>query len=170
VTKARTISVSVPMGIDENATLRLTGQGEASSEGGPPGNLYVKIRVEPHPIFTRSGKTIHSEIGVNVAQAALGDELEIDTIDGPVEFKLPSGTQSAQQFRLRGKGAPDIRGGDRGDQIVTVHVLTPRNLTPEQRELFQALGETMGSEIQEQPEERPSFFSKIRDAIGSFLM
>lgn len=170
VTKARTISVTVPPGIDENATLRLTGQGEASSEGGPPGNLYVKIRVQPHPIFTRSGKTIHSEIGVNVAQAALGDELEIDTIDGPVEFKLPAGTQSAQQFRLRGRGAPDVRGGDRGDQIVTVHVLTPRNLTPEQRELFQALAETMGSEIQEQPEERTSFFSKIRDAIGSFLM
>lgn len=169
VTRARTISVTVPAGIDENATLRLTGQGEASTEGGPTGNLYVKIQVNPHPIFSRTGKTIHSEIGVNVAQAALGDELEIDTIDGAVEFKLPSGTQSAQQFRLRGKGAPDIRGGDRGDQIVTVHVLTPRNLTAEQRELFQALGATMGSEIQEQPEGRPSFFSKIRDAIGSVL-
>jgi molecular chaperone DnaJ len=106
-----------------------------------------------------------------VAQAALGDELEIDTIDGPVEFKLPSGTQSAQQFRLRGRGAPDLRGGDRGDQIVTVHVVTPRNLTAEQRELFEALGSTMGDGvIHHQPEDRPSFFSKIRDAIGSFLV
>jgi molecular chaperone DnaJ len=170
VTRARTISVSVPPGIDENATLRLTGQGEASTEGGPPGNLYVKIRVTPHPIFTRTGKTIHSEVGVNFAQAALGDELEIDTIDGPVEFKLPSGTQSAQQFRLRGRGAPDMRGGDRGDQIVTVHVLTPRNLSNEQRELFLSLAATMGDGVQEQPEDRPSFFSKIRDAIGSFLI
>jgi molecular chaperone DnaJ len=170
VTRARTISVTVPAGIDENATLRLTGQGEASTEGGPAGNLYVKIRVSPHPVFTRTGKTIHSEIGVNVAQAALGDELEIDTIDGPVEFKLPSGTQSAQQFRLRGRGAPDIRGGDRGDQIVTVHVLTPRNLSSEQRELLEALGATMGSEIRQQSGNRGSVFSKIRDAIGSFLV
>lgn len=172
VTRARTISVSVPTGIDENATLRLTGQGEASSEGGPAGNLYVKIRVRPHAVFTRSGKTIQSEIGVNVAQAALGDELEIDTIDGPVEFKLPSGTQSAQQFRLRGRGAPDLRGGDRGDQIVTVHVVTPRHLSAEQRELFQALGVTMGDEeIRQQPGGgRSSFFSKIRDAISSLLL
>ncbi|MDQ3696200.1 MAG: molecular chaperone DnaJ [Chloroflexota bacterium] len=171
VTRARTISVTVPTGIDENATLRLTGQGEASSEGGPAGNLYVKIRVRPHALFARSGKTIQSEIGVSVAQAALGDELEIDTIDGPVEFKLPSGTQSAQQFRLRGRGAPDLRGGDRGDQIVTVHVVTPRHLTAEQRELFQALAATMGDEsIRHQPEDRPSFFSKIRDAISSFLL
>ena len=171
VTRARTISVSVPAGIDENATLRLTGQGEASSEGGPAGNLYVKIRVLPHPVFSRSGKTIHSEIGVNVAQAALGDELEIDTIDGPVEFKLPAGTQSAQQFRLRGRGAPDLRGGERGDQIVTVHVETPRSLTGEQRELLQALAGTFGSsDIREQPEERPNFFSKIRDVIGLFVL
>ena len=104
-----------------------------------------------------------------MAQAALGDELEIDTIDGPVEFKLPSGTQSAQQFRLRGRGAPDIRGGDRGDQIVTVHVLTPRNLSAEQRELLEALGATMGGEIRQQPENR-GVFSKIRDAIGSVLL
>ena len=165
VTRARTITVTIPAGIDENATLRLTGQGEASHQGGQPGNLYVKVRVAPHPLFTRHHKAIHSQVGVNVAQAALGDELQIATIDGSVNFKLPAGTQSGQQFRLRGKGVPDLRGGDRGDQIVTVHVVTPRELTAEQRALFERLAETMGSEITEQPTHR-TFFDKIKDALG----
>jgi molecular chaperone DnaJ len=166
VSRARTISVTIPAGIDENATLRLTGQGEASHQGGPPGNLYVKVRVAPHPLFTRSGKTIQSQVGVNVAQAALGDELEIDTIDGPVAFTLPAGTQAGQQFRLRGKGVPDLRaGGDRGDQLVTVHVVTPRDLSAEQRELFERLAETMGSDVTQQPTHR-GFFDKVKDVLG----
>ena len=169
VSRARTINVTLPAGIDENATLRLTGQGEASHQGGGPGNLYVKVRVAPHPLFTRNGRTINSQVGVNVAQAALGDELEIDTIDGAVAFKLPPGTQSGQQFRLRGKGVPDLRAngsvGDRGDQLVTVHVVTPRELTGEQREIFERLAETMGSEVTQQPSHR-GFFGKVKDALG----
>ena len=165
VSRAREITVTIPAGIDENASLRLTGQGEASHHGGPAGNLFVKVRVTPHPLFTRNHKTIHSQAGVNVAQAALGDELEIETIDGPVDFKLPAATQSGQQFRLRGKGVPDLRGGDRGDQIVTVHVLTPSGLTDRQRELFEELGATMGSAITQQPNHR-SFFDKVKDALG----
>ena len=165
VSRVRTISVTIPAGIDENATLRLTGQGEAGPQGGQPGNLYVKVRVAPHAFVTRHQKTIHSQVGVNVAQAALGDELELATIDGPVAFKLPAGTQSGQQFRLRGRGVPDLRGGDRGDQIATVHVVTPRELTPEQRTLFERLAETMGSEITEQPPQR-TFFDKVKDALG----
>nr|MBA2276141.1 molecular chaperone DnaJ [Chloroflexia bacterium] len=106
----RTISVSIPAGIDDSAALRLTNQGEHAPGGGPPGNLYVKVRVKPHRFFTRSGRTIQSEIGVNVAQAVLGDEIEIDTIEGAVVFTIPGGTQSGQQFRLRGKGVPDLRG------------------------------------------------------------
>jgi molecular chaperone DnaJ len=169
VSRARTINVTIPPGIDENATLRLSGQGEASAQGGPAGNLYVKVRVAPHPLFTRNGRTIHSQVGVNVAQAALGDELEIDTIDGAVAFRLPAGTQSGQQFRLRGKGVPDLRAngtnGDRGDQLVTVHVVTPRDLSHEQRELFERLAETMGSEVTQQPNHR-TFFGKVKDALG----
>ncbi|MCC6315112.1 MAG: molecular chaperone DnaJ [Thermomicrobiales bacterium] len=165
VTRARTISVTIPPGIDENATLRLSGQGEASAHGGQPGNLYVKVRVAPHPLFTRQNKTIHSQVGVNFAQAALGDELEIDTVDGAVAFKLPAATQSGQQFRLRGKGVPDMRGGDRGDHIVTVQVMTPRDLSPEQRELLGQLAETFGDEIVQQPNHR-GLFDRIKDALG----
>jgi len=162
----RTISVTIPAGIDESATLRLTGQGEAApTAGGQPGNLYVKVHIEPHPLFSRQNKTIHLQIGINVAQAALGDEIMVDTIEGPVALKIPAGTQSGQQFRLRGRGVPDLRGGDRGDQIVTVQVLVPKELTPEQRELFTQLGDTLGSEITQQPAHR-SFFDKVKDALG----
>src|SRR5680860_425311 len=108
--KYRTISVTTPAGIDDNATLRLTGQGEDGPNGGPAGNLYVKARIKSHRIFERHGKAIHSQVGINVAQAALGDEVEIDTLEGAVVFRVPSGTQSGQQFRLGGKGVPDLRG------------------------------------------------------------
>jgi molecular chaperone DnaJ len=165
ISRVRTIEVTIPPGIDENATLRLTGQGEAAPGVGQPGNLFVKVRIAPHSLFTRQHKTIHSQVGVNVAQAALGDELEIETIDGPVAFKLPGGTQSGQQFRLRGKGVPDMRGGDRGDQVVTVHVVTPRELTDEQQALFERLAETMGGGVTQQPPHR-TFFDKVKDALG----
>jgi len=167
VSRARVIGVTIPPGIDENATLRLSGQGEASPAGGQPGNLYVKVRVAPHPVFTRQNKTIHSEIGVTFPQAALGQELEIETIDGPVAFKLPAGTQSGQQFRLRGKGVPDMRGGDRGDQIVTVQVMTPRDLTPEQRELLERLAESLGDEVPVGAER--GLFDRIKDALGRWF-
>jgi molecular chaperone DnaJ len=165
VTHARRISVTIPPGIDESATLRLSGQGEASPNGGPPGNLFVKARIKPHAYFTRQGHTIHLQVGVNIAQAILGDEIELQTIDGPVAFKLPAATQSGQQFRLKGKGVPDMRGQDRGDQIVTIHVVVPRELTAEQRSLVERLGETLGSELTPQPVHR-GFFDKVKDALG----
>ncbi len=165
VSRARTVAVTIPPGIDEAATLRLTGQGEAAPQGGAPGNLFVKVQIAPHPLFSRQNKTIHLQIGINVAQAALGDEIEIATIDGPVEFRIPAGTQSGQQFRLRGKGVPDLRGGDRGDQIVTVQVITPKELTPEQRDLFERLAGSLGSEVTQQHAHR-GFFDKVKDALG----
>ncbi|MGH2548116.1 MAG: molecular chaperone DnaJ [Thermomicrobiales bacterium] len=163
VTRGRTITVTIPSGIDENQTLRLSGQGEASTSGGGNGNLYVKVRIEPHQLFTRQGKNILINVGVNVAQAALGDQINVETIDGPTSFGLPSGTQSGQQFRLRSKGVPI--GNERGDEIVTVHVVVPKELTDEQRLLFEQLADTMGSEIQQQPHQR-SFFGKVKDALG----
>lgn len=165
VSRARTITVSIPAGIDENSTVRLTGQGEAAPNGGPAGNLYVKVRIAPHKLFTRHGKTINATFGVNFAQAALGDSLTIPTVDGPVDFNLPAATQSGQQFRIRGKGVPDMRGGDRGDQIITIQVMTPNDLSDEQRDLFQRLASTMGSEITPQPAHR-GFFDKVKDALG----
>ena len=163
----RTIAVTVPAGVDDNATLRLTGQGEHAPGGrGQPGNLYVKVHVKPHKIFERHGKSIHSQVGINVAQAALGDEVEIQTIDGPVMFRIPAGTQSGQQFRLREKGVPDLRGGTRGDQIVTIQVVTPTRLTDEQRELFEELAASLGSDIQQQPNSK-GFFGRVKDAFGA---
>lgn len=164
IPRERTITVAVPAGIDDNASLRLTGQGEASPDGGMPGNAYVRISVAPHPIFTRRDRNILSQVRVNVAQAALGDELEVETIDGPVAFRLPEGTQSGQQFRLKGRGAPTIGGGDRGDQIVTIQVVTPRKLTAEQRELFTQLAESLETEAPRVEGER-NFFSRVKDAL-----
>lgn len=161
----RTIQVTVPPGIDDNATLRLTGQGEDAPQGGTAGNLYVKVRVQQHKFFERHGKQIHNRVGINVAQAALGDEIEIETMDGPVVFKVPAGTQSGQQFRLRGKGVPDLRGGDRGDQIVTIQVIVPKKLTDEQEELFERLSVSLGKEVMHQPKGR-GFFDRVKDAIG----
>jgi molecular chaperone DnaJ len=165
VNRVRTVAITIPPGVDDGATLRVPGKGEVGPNSGPPGNLFVKIRVRPHDLFTRHGNTIQLQVGINVAQAALGDEVEIETLDGPVNLKIPSGTQSGQQFRLRGRGVPDLRGGDRGDQLVTVQVVIPRQLTDEQRDLFAQLADTLGSEIQQQPPHR-SFFDKVKDALG----
>lgn len=161
----RTLEVTIPPGIDDNATLRLTGQGEDAPGNGRAGDLYVKVRVQQHKLFERHGKAIHSQIGINVAQAALGDEVEIDTLDGPVVFRVPGGTQSGQQFRLRGRGVPDLRGGDRGDQLVTVQVVIPKKLTEEQEELFEQLSASLGKEVTQQPKGR-GFFDRVKDAIG----
>lgn len=158
----RKIVVTVPPGVDEQSTLRLSGQGEQVRDG-VPGNLFVSLRIAPHKELGRAGKHILFELPVTVAQAALGSEIEIPTVDGPVVFTLTAGTQPNQQFRLRGKGVPDLRGGDRGDQIVTVHVVIPTELTAEQRALFTELGETLGEPTLQK--ER-GFFSKVKDALG----
>ena len=164
VPQTRTVTVTVPAGIDDNSSLRLTGQGEASPDGGLAGNAYVRIVVAPHPRFTRQDRTILSQLQINVAQAALGDELEVETIDGPVAFKLPEGTQSGQHFRLRGRGAPSVGGSDRGDQIITVQVQTPTKLTAEQRELLMRLAETLDSPVPSVEPER-NFFARMKDAL-----
>ncbi|HUZ03334.1 MAG TPA: molecular chaperone DnaJ [Thermomicrobiaceae bacterium] len=164
ISRTRTITVTIPAGVDGESTLRLTGQGE-HVPGGTPGNLYVRIRVRPHAYFSRHGKQIHLDLPLNVVQATLGTDLDVPTVDGPAPLKIPTGTQSGQQFRLRDKGVPDVRGGSRGDEIVTVHVLTPTELTPEQRELFRRLGETMSAPDLQDGRHR-GLFDKIKDALG----
>lgn len=144
VRQSSTLNVTVPAGIEDDATLRLTGQGEAGPRGGGPGNLYVRIRIRPKKGFTRQGKQIHTEQALDVAQAALGDEIEVATVDGPAKLKIPAGAQTGQTFRLRGHGAPSVNGGDRGDQIVTVRVQIPTKLTGEQRALFEQLAASFG--------------------------
>jgi molecular chaperone DnaJ len=162
--KQRTIVVSVPAGIDADSTLRLTGQGEQMPNG-IPGNLYVRINVRPHEFFTREGQNVHLDVPTNIAQAALGAEVEVPTVDGPVMMTIPAGTQPGQQFRLRGKGVPDVRTGLRGDQIVTIRVMTPTELTSRQRELLEELGGSL-NEPDLRETHRRGFLDRIKDALG----
>lgn len=164
--QARNINVVIPAGIDEHQTLRLSGQGEAGPMGGPAGNLFVNVKIKSHAHFTRQGKQISSAVGINVAQAMLGDEITVQTLDGDVALKIPQGTQSGQQFRLRQKGVPDMRNGERGDQIVTIHVVIPEQLSDDQRELVSQLASTFGSEVTPQPAATKGFFDKVKDALG----
>lgn len=157
----RMVDVKVPPGVDEQSTLRVSGQGE-QVRAGVPGDLFVQLRVKKHKELGRTGKHILFDLPVNVAQAALGAEVEIPTVDGNVVFTVPPGTQPHQQFRLRGKGVPDLRGGLRGDQLVTVHVVVPTELTSDERELFEALNGSLGQASMP----GKGFFAKVKDALG----
>ncbi len=141
----RRLNVNIPAGVDDGTRIRLAGEGEAGTLGGPPGNLYVVISVEPHEIFQRDGFDIHMELPINFAQAALGATVKVPTLDGgQQELEIPPGTQTGKTFRLRGLGIPRLQRSGRGDMLVTVRVLTPVNLTDEQRELLRRLGESFG--------------------------
>ena len=151
--------VVIPPGVDHGYRVRIAGEGEPGSHGGPPGDLYVQVRVKPHRYFRRQGRDILLHLTVNVAQAALGAEVEVPTVDGPERLTIPPGTQPGDVLVLRGKGVPD-RQGRRGDQKVLIQVEIPRHLTPEQRELFQRLAESLGTEVK--PQSR-SFWDRLRD-------
>jgi molecular chaperone DnaJ len=160
----RTISVRIPAGVDDGTRIRLAGEGDPGQRGGPPGNLYVVLRVQSHPHFRREDNNILLELGINVAQAALGDKVQVPTLDGDEELPIPAGTQTGEVFRLRGKGVPYLRRNGRGDELVMVHVLTPTRLTSQQKELFKELGRTLGREVIQQSEK--GFFDKFKDALG----
>lgn len=164
VQRTKTILVEIPAGVDNGTQIRLTGEGEAGWHGGPPGNLYVALSVRPHPYFKRQGNDIFMELPINIAQAALGDEVEVPTLDGKERLVIPPGTQTGETFRLRGKGIPYLRRNGRGDQLVTIFVATPRSLTEEQRELLQKLGKTLGKEPLTQPEK--GFLERLKDVLG----
>ena len=144
VTKRKRIAVTIPAGIDDGQAISLRGQGNAGRNGGPAGDLVVGIRIRPHSQFKRDGTTVLYEQPVSFAQAALGADLEIPTIDGKVKYTLPAGTQTGTTFRLRGKGIPELRGRGRGDQYVTVTVQVPTSLTSEQRAALENFAEAMG--------------------------
>lgn len=132
----KTLSVKVPAGVDSGDRIRLAGEGEAGALGGPPGDLYVVVNVREHPIFQRDGKHLYCEVPISFADAALGGELEVPTLDGRVKLKIPEGTQTGKLFRLRGKGVAPVRGGGAGDLMCRVLVETPVNLSRRQRELL----------------------------------
>jgi molecular chaperone DnaJ len=163
VVKTHRLSITIEPGVDDNVSIRYSGQGEPGVNGGPPGNLYVQVKVKPHKFFRRHENDILLDVSINMAQAALGDEIVVPTLDGDTSFKIPAGTQTGKQFRLPEKGVPYLRRKGRGDEIVTVHVMTPTDLTEEQRKLFKQLAKTLGKEVVEQPK---GFFDKMKDALG----
>lgn len=136
VSEHKTLSVKVPAGVDTGDRIRLAGEGEAGESGGPPGDLYVQIQVKEHPIFVREENHLYCEVPISFATAALGGELEVPTLNGRVNLKIPAETQTGRMFRMRGKGVKPVRGGAIGDLICKVKVETPVNLTRKQKDLL----------------------------------
>jgi molecular chaperone DnaJ len=163
--QTRHLAVKIPAGIDGASQIRITGEGDAGPRGGPYGNLYVALDVQPHKYFVREGNDILLELPLNVAQAALGTELEIPTVDSSDRLRIPPGTQTGAAFRLRGKGVPFLRGSGRGDQIVVTRVVVPNKLTEQQRRLFQELEKALDPEPLGGQQDA-GFFSRLRSALG----
>jgi molecular chaperone DnaJ len=154
------LSVKIPAGVDTGTRVRLANEGEVGEHGGPPGDLYVVIRVKDHPIFHREETEIICEVPISFVQAALGAQIEVPTLDGMVKMKIPEATQSGKIFRLKGKGIPHLHGnGARGDQHVRVTVETPQNLSHKQRELLEKFAEASGEDVN--PQSR-TFFEKVK--------
>lgn len=162
VKKTRTIHVKIPAGIDEGSQLRVSGEGEDGVRGGPPGDLYINIRVRPHDFFERHDEHIYCEIPLTFAQAALGDDIEVPTLTGKVKLKIPPGTQTGTYFRIKGKGVPRLRGHGSGDQQIKVVVMTPKKLTDEQKELIREFAKLSGEQTHGENE---SFFERMKKAM-----
>jgi len=140
----KTLNVTIPAGIDDGQTISLRGQGNSGKNGGPAGDLLVTVSVRPSTVFTREGDSIYISTEIGFVQAALGAEIEVSTLDGPVNLNIPEGTQTGAVFRLRGKGVPNLHGGSRGDQYVTVNIATPRGLNTRQKDLLREFGDSLG--------------------------
>lgn len=158
----RRLRIRIPAGVDTGSQIRLVGEGEAGFRGGPPGDLYIVVRVKPHAFLKRQDNDVYYELGINIIQAALGDTVEVPTLDGSVAVTVPPGTQYGQTFRLPGKGMPHVRTARRGDQYVQVKVVVPKNLNEEQKALLRKVGGQTGK-----PEKvSKGFFEKLRDVIN----
>jgi molecular chaperone DnaJ len=160
----RRLSVNIPAGVDDGTQIRLAGKGQMGERGGPPGNLYIVLDVEPHPVFQRRRDDILVELQVNVAQAALGAQVKVPTLEGEEEISIPAGTQTGAVLRLPRKGVPHLRRNGRGDEIVLVRVAVPTKLSREQKRLFRELGETLEPEAVWQ--EKRSFVDELREFFG----
>ena len=156
----RKLKVNIPAGVDDGNRLRLAGEGQPGAHGGPPGDLYVFLKVKSHAFFERQEQDLHCTIPINMAQAALGCEIEVPTLEQPQKLKIPEATQSGAQFRLRGKGVPIVNGAGRGDLYVHVDVKIPARLTREQRKLLEQLRDTLP--VDNRPSEK-GIFDKVKD-------
>ncbi|MFQ5695745.1 MAG: molecular chaperone DnaJ [Terriglobia bacterium] len=162
--RERTLEVHIPPGVDTGTRLRIAGEGEAGSNGGPPGDLYVILHVAEHPFFERREANLYCSLPVSFPQAALGAELRVPTLDGQRSLKVPAGTQSGTIFRLRGHGLPNLNGRGKGDLYVEVRVEIPKRLTREQKRLVEELGQTLPAE--NRPAEKAGLFDRVKDIFG----
>ncbi len=139
----RKLAVIIPAGVDENYRMRLSGEGQAGVYGGSPGDVYIAFSIKPHEFFVREGNDIICELSINFAQAALGGNIEVPTLDGPTMLKIPPGTQNGKVFQLKGKGVSRVDGKGRGDQLIQVRIITPQSLDEKQKKLFEELARTL---------------------------
>jgi molecular chaperone DnaJ len=160
VERPRVLKVSIPAGVDDGSRIRVSGSGEAGARSGPPGDLYVYVSVAPHPRFRREGLDLFIDVPITFAQAALGAQIQVDSLDGKLPLTVASGTQSGTTYRLRGRGMPSVRGSGRGDELVTVHVAVPSKLTRKERDLLEEYARVSGDHIDER-----SFFDRFKDAF-----
>ena len=163
VKQQKKIMVTVPAGTDTGAKLKISGEGEAGTNGGPDGDLYVYINVKPHEIFERRGDDIWCDYSISLVQAMLGDEVQVPTLSGDVKLKIPEGTQSGTSFRLKGKGTEKLRGYGRGDQHVRVKVSIPTNLNEKQKEIIRQFADTLTDKNDAGKEK--GFFEKVKSAF-----
>jgi molecular chaperone DnaJ len=156
-------TIEIPGGVDEGTQIRLASEGEPGVNGGPRGDLYVIIHVKPHKYFRRRKNDLLLDLSINIAQATLGAQIQVPTVEGEMPLRIPPGTQPGKILRIKGKGVPHLRRNGRGDQLVIISVEIPKSLDREQRELFEKLAETMGTEAI--PQER-SFLDTLKDLFG----
>ena len=162
IQEQKNLSVKIPPGVDTGDRIRLSGEGEAGTHGGPAGDLYVQVGVRDHAIFTRDGRNLYCEVPISFAQAALGGELDVPTLDGRVKLKIPAETQTGKMFRLRGKGVTPVRGGGVGDLLCQVLVETPVKLSKEQKELLEQFQGTMSGNGNKQSPKQTGWFDGVK--------
>lgn len=158
------LSLKIPAGVDTNSRLRMTGEGDFGSFGGPPGDLYVVITVDEHPFFKRDGMDIYCQIPLAFTKAVFGSEIDVPTMDGHTKLKIPPGTQSGKSFQIKAKGVPRLGSHQRGDQIVTVYIDVPKKLTPRQKELLEEFASLSGEEAGESAK---GFKNKLKDLFSA---
>jgi molecular chaperone DnaJ len=164
VTEARKLSVNIPAGIEDGTRIRLAGEGEAGLRGGPAGDLYIFLSIKPHEFFQRDGADIFCRVPISFSTAALGGEFQVPTIDGgKTRVRVPEGSQTGKQFRLKGKGMPVLRTARLGDMYIQIQVETPQNLTRRQRELLEEFEKVSSAENHP---ESTGFFARVRDFFG----
>lgn len=163
VPKEKVLEVKIPAGVEDGSRLRVSGEGEAGGNAGPPGDLYVVLNVEEHDFFQRQGNSIYCEIPIGFTQAALGAEVTVPTLGGETKLRIPEGTQTGTTFRLRGKGIVSLNGHGKGDQFVSVRVVTPEHLTRDQRQLLEKFAEIRKEEYSPQDK---SILDKVKEIFG----